>query len=76
MAKIGRICPARHRPVPTARLGNRTAAPADPVRTDEHLQRLTGDILAENGDARVCQKLGFHLQYFPEDQVVKVEFEL
>jgi acetyltransferase len=37
---------------------------------DEKLQRLSGDILAENqGMQAVCRKLGFRLQYAPEEQV-------
>jgi acetyltransferase len=44
---------------------------------DEKLQRLTGDILLENrGMQEICKKLGFRLQYSPEDQVVKIELEL
>jgi acetyltransferase len=47
------------------------------VGRDEHLSRLTGDILAENhGMQEICKKLGFRLQYSFEDQVVKVELEL
>jgi acetyltransferase len=47
------------------------------VGRDEHLSRLTGDILAENqGMQEMCKKLGFRLQYSFEDQVVKVELEL
>ena len=47
------------------------------VGRDEQLQRLTGDILAENrGIQEICKKLGFHLQYSLEEQVVKVELEL
>ncbi len=44
---------------------------------DEKLQRLTGDILAENqGMQGVCRKLGFRLQYSPEEQLMKAELEL
>lgn len=47
------------------------------VGRDEKLQRITGDILAENlGMQRVCRQLGFHLQYSPEDQLMKAELEL
>lgn len=47
------------------------------VGRDEQLQRLIGDILAENqGMVEICKKLGFRLQYSLEDQVVKVELEL
>ena len=47
------------------------------VGRDEQLQRLTGDILPENrGIQEICKKLGFHLQYSLEEQVVKVELEL
>ena len=44
---------------------------------DEQLQRLTGYILDENkGMREICRKLGFHLQYSLEEQIVKVELEL
>ena len=47
------------------------------VGRDEQLQRLTGDILAENlGMQKVCKQLGFHLQYSSEDQLIKAELEL
>ncbi len=47
------------------------------VGRDEHLQRLSGDMLTENqGMQKICKKLGFHLQYSLEEQVVKVELEL
>jgi acetyltransferase len=38
------------------------------VGRDEHLSRLTGDILAENqGMQAICKKLGFRLKYLFED---------
>ena len=44
---------------------------------DESLQRLTGEILAENkGMQEVCRKLGFHLTYSPETRLVRAELEL
>ena len=44
---------------------------------DEKLQRLTGDIDPENqGMQEVCKKLGFHLQYSLEDQLMRAELEL
>jgi acetyltransferase len=44
---------------------------------DEKLQRLTGSILAENrGMQAVCKKLGFRLQYSPEDHLMSAELEL
>jgi len=44
---------------------------------DEKLQYLTGDILAENQAMQeICKKLGFRLQYSPEDRLVKAEFAL
>ena len=47
------------------------------VGRDEHLQCLTGNILAENqGMVEICKKLGFRLQYSLEDQVVQVELAL
>lgn len=47
------------------------------ISRDEHLQRLTGDILTENiGMRNVCKELGFRLWYSPEDQLMKAEFLL
>ncbi len=44
---------------------------------DENLQRLIGDILVENkGMQEVCRKLGFHLEYSPETQLVRAELEV
>jgi acetyltransferase len=44
---------------------------------DEKLQRLTGDIDLENqGMQEVCKKLGFRLQYSPEEQLMSAELEL
>jgi acetyltransferase len=44
---------------------------------DEKLQRLTGDILLENQTMqKICQKLGFRLQYLPHDHLMHAELEL
>jgi acetyltransferase len=44
---------------------------------DEHMQRLTGDILVENqGMQVVCKKLGFHIEYSLSDHLMKAELEL
>lgn len=44
---------------------------------DEKLERLVGDILAENqGMQEVCKRLGFQLRYSAEDHLVKAEFDL
>ncbi len=44
---------------------------------NEKIQRLTGDILVENaGMQAVCKKLGFHVYYSVEDQLMKAEMEL
>jgi acetyltransferase len=44
---------------------------------DEHIQRLTGEVLAENREMlAVCQKMGFRLQDSPEDEMVRVEYVL
>jgi acetyltransferase len=44
---------------------------------DEKIQRLTGDILAENkGMQEVCKHIGFRLQFLPEDRLVRGELEL
>jgi GNAT superfamily N-acetyltransferase len=47
------------------------------VGRDEKLQRLTGDILAENlGMQAVCKKFGFHLRYSLEEHTVQAELDL
>ena len=47
------------------------------VGRDEHIQKITGDILPENlGMQSVCKKLGFRLQYSYDDQVMKAEIDL
>lgn len=47
------------------------------VGHDEKLQRLMGDIHAENqGMQEVCKKLGFRLQYSSEEQLMSAELEL
>jgi acetyltransferase len=47
------------------------------IGRDEKLQRLTGDILIENRTMqKLCQKLGFRLQYSLEDHLMKAELEL
>lgn len=47
------------------------------VGHDEQLQRLTGTVLMENqGMQEVCKKLGFHLEYSPEDRLVRAELDL
>ncbi len=44
---------------------------------DEKLQRLTGTILTENQAMQsVCRKLGFRLQYSPEEHLMSAELEL
>jgi len=44
---------------------------------DEKLQRLTGTILTENqGMQGVCKKLGFRLQYSPEEHLMSAVLEL
>ena len=44
---------------------------------DEKIQRITGNILAENLEMQaVCKKLGFHLQDLPEEKLVRAELEL
>ncbi|MEO8953795.1 MAG: bifunctional acetate--CoA ligase family protein/GNAT family N-acetyltransferase [Ktedonobacteraceae bacterium] len=47
------------------------------VGHDEKLQRLMGDIHAENqGMQEVCKKLGFRLQYSSEEQLMSAELKL
>ena len=44
---------------------------------DEKLQRLTGNILAENqGMQEVCKKLGFRLHHLQEERLMSAELEL
>ena len=44
---------------------------------DEKLQRLSGDVLADNlGMLAVCRKLGFRRQYVPDERLVSVELDL
>ncbi len=44
---------------------------------DEKIQRITGNILAENLEMQaVCKKLGFHLQDLPGEKLVRAELEL
>lgn len=44
---------------------------------DEKLQRLVGDILRENvAMQKICKKLGFHLSFPMEDEVVKAALDL
>jgi len=43
----------------------------------EKIDRITAGILAENrGMQRVCERLGFHLDYQPEDGMVAAEIRL
>lgn len=59
------------------RLGTELLRRLIEIGRNEHLQRLTGDILRENqGMQALCKKLGFHLQSSWEDQVVQVELAL
>ena len=47
------------------------------VGADEHLTRLTADILPDNrGVMRICEKLGFSLKHSLEDEVVRAEYKL
>src|SRR5258708_18916485 len=47
------------------------------IGREEKLERITADILAENRPMqRVCERLGFTLQYDPDDGTVKVEIRL
>ena len=44
---------------------------------DEKLQRLTGNILLDNkGMQNICRKLGIHLQYSPEEDIMKANLNL
>jgi acetyltransferase len=47
------------------------------IGRDENVSRISADILPENQDMqKVCQKVGFQLQYSTEDQVVKAAIAL
>ncbi len=47
------------------------------IGREEKLERITADILAENrAMQRVCERLGFTLQYDPDDGTVKVQIRL
>jgi acetyltransferase len=47
------------------------------IARDEKLQRLTGDILAENlGMQAICKHLGFRLGYTPADHTMRADLEL
>jgi len=47
------------------------------VGADEHLSRLTADILPDNrGVMRICEKLGFSLKHSLDEEVVKAEYKL
>jgi acetyltransferase len=47
------------------------------VGRDEKLERIVASILPENRDMQhVCKRVGFHLRYDEEDQLVKAEMEL
>lgn len=47
------------------------------VGWDEHLDRITAEILSDNsGMQRVCEKLGFHLSRTADPSVVKAEIQL
>jgi len=47
------------------------------VAREEKLRRIVGDILPENHAMQtICERLGFRLQYSPEDSVIKAELLL
>ncbi|MBE9180181.1 bifunctional acetate--CoA ligase family protein/GNAT family N-acetyltransferase [Oculatella sp. LEGE 06141] len=47
------------------------------VGQDEHLDRITAEILSDNsGMQRVCEKLGFHISRTADPSVVKAEIQL
>jgi acetyltransferase len=47
------------------------------IGRQEKIERITADILAENRTMqRICERLGFKLQYDPDDGTVKVEIRL
>ncbi len=46
------------------------------VGADEKLERLTADILPDNRDVmRICEKLGFTLKHYLDDEVVRAEYK-
>jgi acetyltransferase len=59
------------------RLGTELLRRLIQVGRDEKLQRVIGDILAENLEMQtICKKLGFRLWYSLEDQAMKAELDL
>src|SRR5450432_1525599 len=47
------------------------------VGADDHLTRLTADILPDNRSVmRICEKLGFTLRHSLDDEVVRAEYKL
>jgi acetyltransferase len=47
------------------------------IGRQEKVERITADILAENRTMqRVCERLGFKLQYDPDEGTVKAEIQL
>jgi acetyltransferase len=47
------------------------------IGKQEKIEKITADILSENRAMQhVCERLGFHLQYDPEEGTVKVEIAL
>ena len=47
------------------------------IGKQEKIEKITADILSENRTMqRVCERLGFHLQYDPDEGTVKVEIAL
>ena len=47
------------------------------IGRQEKIERIVADILAENrAMQRICERLGFQLQYDPEDGPVKAEIRL
>ncbi|EKQ66872.1 acyl-CoA synthetase (NDP forming) [Leptolyngbyaceae cyanobacterium JSC-12] len=47
------------------------------VGQDEHIQRVTAEILSDNrGMQRVCEKLGFHLSHTTDPSILKAEIQL
>lgn len=47
------------------------------IGRDENIQRLTGEILAENlGMQTICKHLGFHLRYLPADHTLQADLVL
>jgi acetyltransferase len=58
-------------------LGRELLSRLQVVGADEHLSKITADILPDNREImRICEKLGFTLKHSLDDEVVRAEYKL